>query len=86
MDGKEIRRLNKKYRGRDETTDVLSFNIDEKLPNGDYYLGDVAVNREQAKRQAKDYGNAKEEEIAALVEHGVKHLLGLHHKKNKKKE
>jgi len=76
----EIKKLNKKYLGKDKSTDVLSFNLDEKLPNGDFLLGEVIVNTEQAKRQAKEYGNNLEEEISDLVAHGVKHLQGLHHK------
>lgn len=76
----EMKKLNKKHRGKDYPTDVLSFNLDEKLPNGDFMLGEVIVNKDQAKRQAKDYGNSYEEEVAELVEHGVLHLLGVHHK------
>lgn len=76
---KEIKRLNKKYLGKDKPTDVLSFNIDRKLEDGTYYLGDVVVNKEQAKRQMKDFKNSLEEEISELAAHGICHLLGLHH-------
>ncbi|RJR28051.1 rRNA maturation RNase YbeY [candidate division WWE3 bacterium] len=76
---KEIRKLNKKFRSKDYPTDVLSFNIEEKKEDGGLYLGDVIVNVQQAKRQAKEFGNSLEQEIAALVEHGVLHLLGVHH-------
>lgn len=76
----EMKKLNRKYKGKNCPTDVLSFNIDENLPEGDFMLGEVVVNKDQAKRQAKDYGNSYEEELAALVEHGVLHLLGVHHK------
>ena len=75
----EIKGLNKKYLNKDFPTDVLSFNMDEKLEDGRYYLGDVIVNVDQAKRQAKEYENSLEEEIAELVEHGVLHLFGVHH-------
>lgn len=78
-DDETIRNMNKEYLKRDYTTDVLSFNIDENMPDGRYYLGDVVVNKEQAKRQAKDYANTEAQELAALVEHGVLHLLGVHH-------
>jgi len=79
VSGPEIKKLNNKYRGKDRPTDVLSFNLDEKLPNGDFMLGEVIVNKDQAKRQAKDYENSYKEEIAELVEHGVLHLLGVNH-------
>lgn len=78
-DDKEMKKLNKEYLDRDYTTDVLSFEIKENQPDGTLYLGDVVVNKDQAKRQAKDYGNDLEEEISELVGHGVLHLLGIHH-------
>ena len=74
----EIRALNKKHLNKDLVTDVLSFNIDE-ISDDKYYLGDVIVNIDQAKRQAKEYDNTLEEEISDLVQHGVLHLLGVHH-------
>lgn len=76
----EIQKLNKEYLGRDYATDVLSFNVGEYTEDGEeYYLGDIIVNMDQAKRQAQDYGNSVEEEIAQLVEHGMLHLMGIHH-------
>jgi probable rRNA maturation factor len=77
---KEIQELNKENRGKDYPTDVLSFHIDEKLPNGEYYIGDIVINIDQAKRQMAEYSNNDlRVEIAELAEHGVLHLLGLHH-------
>lgn len=77
---REIQALNKKHRGKDYPTDVLSFNMDEKLPDGSYYIGDIIVNIDEAKRQMKDYGNDDvRKELAELVEHGTLHLLGIHH-------
>lgn len=77
---KEIQKLNKEHLQKDYPTDVLSFHIDEKLPNGEYYIGDIIVNIDEAKRQMKDYGNDDvRRELAELVEHGVLHLLGIHH-------
>lgn len=75
----EMIKLNKEFKGKNITTDVLSFNIDQPLDSGEYYLGDVIVNKDQAKRQSEDYGNTFEQEIALLVQHGVLHLLGVHH-------
>lgn len=79
VDDKKIAELNKKYRNKDYATDVLSFNIDEKMEDGTFYLGDIVVNIEQAERQAKEYDNTVEQEISELVAHGVLHLLGVHH-------
>jgi len=82
---KVIKSLNKKYFKRDYPTDVLSFEIKQYLsdPEKTYYLGDVVVNKQQAERQADEYGNDIEHEISELVEHGVLHLLGIHHKGDK---
>ena len=75
----EIKKLNNKYRKKDYPTDVLSFDINEQQEDGTYYLGDVIVNKEQAQRQCKGYGNSVEDEILDLVGHGVLHLLGVDH-------
>ncbi len=81
VNDKEIQKLNKKHLDKDYPTDVLSFHMDENTPDGEFYIGDIIVNIDQAKRQAKDYGNDDyRKEIAELVEHGVLHLLGIHHK------
>src|SRR3989338_7930509 len=75
---KDIKVLNNKYFERNYPTDVLSFNFNQVV-DGEYYLGDVVVNKDQAERQCKDYGNDLEHEISELVAHGVLHLLGVHH-------
>lgn len=74
----EMRKLNKEYLKRDYATDVLSFNVDEQTEQG-FYLGDIVVNKDQAERQAVEFENTLEEEIAELVAHGMLHLLGVHH-------
>jgi len=76
---KEVQELNKEHLGKDVPTDVLSFKMDEQREDGSLYLGDIIVNMDQAKRQAKEYGNTVEEELAQLAEHGVLHLFGVHH-------
>lgn len=75
----EMKELNQKYMKKDYPTDVLSFEIGEIQNDGTFYLGDVVVNKEQAKRQAGEYKNSIEEEISELVEHGILHLFGVHH-------
>lgn len=75
----EIAKLNKKHLSHNRPTDVLSFNIDETLPDGRYYLGDVIVSRETAERQAQAAGHSVEVEISELIAHGLLHLQGIHH-------
>lgn len=79
VDDKKMRELNRKHRGLKHTTDVLSFALAEKLPDGTVLMGDVVVNKDQAEKQAKELGHSVEEEIAFLAAHGVLHLLGKHH-------
>ncbi len=75
----EIQKLNKKYFGRDYPTDVLSFNLNKNNPSNTSIQGEIIVNYDQAERQASQYGNTVEMEIADLVAHGVLHLLDVHH-------
>lgn len=75
----EMLELNKKWKNKEYPTDVLSFNINETMEDGRFYLGDIVVNVDQAERQAPEYQNDLNQEIAALVEHGTLHLLGVHH-------
>lgn len=81
---RKIRELEKKYFGEDKVTDVLSFpQMDgESIPEADsevLTLGDVVVCYPQAKRQALKFNRLLDDEIDFLVNHGVLHLLGIHH-------
>jgi probable rRNA maturation factor len=71
----ELRRLNARFLGQDEATDVLSFPSGE--PEG--YLGDLALSWPAVVRQAAAFGHPVEEEAALLSVHGFLHLLGLDH-------
>lgn len=75
----QMQKLNKKHRNKDYPTDVLSFEIGEETADGKLYVGDIVVNIDQAKRQATEFKNTFEEEVAALVAHGMLHLQGVHH-------
>jgi probable rRNA maturation factor len=84
----EVRELNRRYRGLDETTDVLSFALEETVPDAPTfvtppdslsYLGDVVISNPQAARQAAERGEDPERELALLVVHGILHLLGYDH-------
>lgn len=69
-----MRRANREFRGKDETTDVLSF-----PGGGGGHLGDVLVSVPQARRQAAAAGRDPEREIQVLLLHGVLHCLGHDH-------
>ena len=80
---RKIRELEKKYFGRDEVTDVLSFPLQEGEAAPEDYdgvsLGDIVICYPQAKRQALQWNKLLDEEIEFLACHGLLHLLGVHH-------
>lgn len=87
---RKMRSLNKKYRNKDATTDVLSFSQTEGLPagrqgkgitllDGMLRLGDVVVSFPQVRKNAMRKEVLIDEEINFLVRHGILHLLGIHH-------
>jgi len=75
----ELRRLNRDFRQADHATDVLSFPSRQSLGS----LGDVAISFEHAKRQAAEYGHPVGREIEILMLHGVLHLLGMDHERDR---
>ena len=73
-----IRALNKRYRGKDRATDVLSFDIGDGATSDDPF-GDVVISVETARRHARAYGASLVEELQRLLVHGVLHLCGYDH-------
>ncbi|HOI44582.1 MAG TPA: rRNA maturation RNase YbeY [Candidatus Aminicenantes bacterium] len=74
-----IRTLNRDFRKKDEVTDVLSFPIREKNPDGNFYLGDIIIAVPVAERQGAAHGHGTERELEILTVHGYLHLLGYKH-------
>ncbi|KKT28408.1 MAG: putative rRNA maturation factor [Candidatus Yanofskybacteria bacterium GW2011_GWA1_44_21] len=81
---KDISRLNKKYRGLNKTTDVLSFPLGEHKSYDILPLGDIFICPGFAVKEAAKLNIAIEKEMAWLAIHGVLHLLGFDHEKSKK--
>jgi len=81
VDNKEIKELNKYYRGKDSVTDVLSFPmVDEDTPMmGERILGDIVISVEKALEQSKEYGHSFLREMAFLTAHSMLHLMGYDH-------
>jgi probable rRNA maturation factor len=79
-----MRRLNRQFRGRRGTTDVLSFPAaaEEWERDGGEPLGDVVVSVEQAARQAAEHGLTFENEVEQLILHGLLHLCGYDHERD----
>jgi probable rRNA maturation factor len=85
VNNEQIRELNKQYREKDASTDVLSFPMGE---NGVYdvnhtteakILGDIVISMEKAVEQADRYGHGLEREVGYLTAHSMLHLLGYDH-------
>lgn len=73
-DDRELRRLNRQFRGADHATDVLSFPSE-----GGESLGEIAISVERAAVQAREFGHSRLDEIRILMLHGVLHLIGMDH-------
>lgn len=79
---RKMHSLNKRYRGLDKATNVLSFlqNEGEAMPHPDNtMLGDVVVCYPIAVEQAAIENTLVDEKICELIAHSVRHLLGIHH-------
>jgi len=79
-----MRELNKRWRGKAGTTDVLSFPAgQEEFESAEgASLGDVVISVEQAARQAAEHGLAFENEVEQLILHGLLHLCGYDHERD----
>jgi probable rRNA maturation factor len=74
-----MRRLNRGFRGKDQTTDVLSFAGDATPASAEGHLGDIVISVPAARRQAAAAGHTGEREIRVLLLHGVLHCVGYDH-------
>ena len=92
-----VRSLNRRYRGIDRTTDVLSFPAfargkhsrasarqatSAQPPAPSPLLGDVVIARGVARRQARAAGHSELTEVRVLALHGLLHLLGYDHERD----
>ena len=81
---KNIKKLNKYFRKKNKSTDILSFPLDQKKKiSKNTYLGDIIISYNQLdKPKSQDLKSFKEKLIKIFI-HGFLHLLGFDHKKNK---
>lgn len=75
----QLRRLNREFLGHDYATDVLSFPALEKNGN----LGELAISVERAQAQAREFGHSLLDEMQILILHGLLHLTGMDHEKDR---
>lgn len=91
---RKMHELNQKFRGIDSTTDILSFALEDSNPASLQHiprigfisspdkilrLGDIVISYPEALEDASYDGKSVDDEIKSLVQHGINHLLGMHH-------
>ena len=92
---RKMHEINRKYRGVNSTTNILSFALEDpnsgaqlqhvpkvgfvKAPDNILRLGDIIISYPQVINDASLEGVSIEGELRFLIEHGINHLLGIHH-------
>ena len=89
-----MRKLNKKYRGKNRGTDVLAFSEKSEIKNqkskikfikpleAKLGLGEIVICLREVKKNAKKYASRFEKELVRILIHGILHLLGYEHEKS----
>lgn len=86
---RRMRRLNREFRGKNRTTDVLAFAVREgRAPHATRItarlLGDVVISVPTAMRQASEAERSLDEELVVLLIHGLLHLCGYDHERSER--
>ncbi|HEX8966168.1 MAG TPA: rRNA maturation RNase YbeY [Patescibacteria group bacterium] len=80
---RKMRDLSKKYKGEDKTRNILSFPLHEGekivLPTDKLRLGDIVISYPVLIKESAKEDMLVDDRVDMLVEHGLLHLLGLHH-------
>ena len=81
---KNIKKLNKVFRKKNKSTDILSFPLDKKTKiTKNTYLGDIIISYNYVDKPRSQDLKSFKEKVAKILIHGFLHLLGFDHKKNK---
>jgi probable rRNA maturation factor len=81
---KNIKKLNKVFRNKNKSTDILSFPLNKKIKiSKNAYLGDIIINYNYLDKPKSQDLKLFKEKVIKLFIHGFLHLLGYDHKKNK---
>lgn len=80
---RKMTKLNKEYRNKEGTTNILSFPLAEgessHLPEDVVHLGDIVISYPMVIKESSEQDMLVDDRIDELVQHGMLHLLGLHH-------
>ena len=81
---KKIKKLNKFFRKKNNSTDILSFPIDKKINIlSNTYLGDIIISYDYLDKPKSQDTKLFKEKVVKIFIHGLLHLLDFDHKKNK---
>ncbi len=81
---KNIKKLNKVFRKKNKSTDILSFPLDKKIKfSKNTYLGDIIISYNYLDKPRSQDLKSFKEKVAKILIHGFLHLLGFDHKNNK---
>ena len=81
---KNIKKLNKNFRNKNKSTDILSFPLDKKIKiTKKTYLWDIIINYNYLDKPKSQDLKLFRERVIKIFIHGFLHLLGFDHKKNK---
>jgi probable rRNA maturation factor len=85
-----IRNINRKFRGLNEPTDVISFSNREnpfpEIEPSQEEIGDIYISIERAERQSHEYHENLLDEVKRLIIHGILHLIGYDHERSDEDE
>ena len=79
IDDEEMKKLNHKFRNKNLTTNVLSFQSDDISIKHTKNIGDIAISSEYVEREAVEEGKFFEDHMIHMLAHGVYHILGYDH-------
>jgi probable rRNA maturation factor len=79
LDDEEMKKLNYKFRNKNLTTNVLSFQSDDISIKHTKNIGDIAISSEYVEREAVEEGKFFEDHMIHMLAHGVYHILGYDH-------
>jgi probable rRNA maturation factor len=80
INDKEMTELNRKFRNRDSSTNVLSFTNEDISKTITGNLGDIAINYDYLERESKEQSKSFDDHMIHMLVHGIYHILGFDHK------
>lgn len=80
---RKMKELNKKYRNKEGTANILEFPLQEgeqtQLPTDITRLGDIVISYPMVIKESAEQEMLVDDRVDELIQHGMLHLLGLHH-------